>query len=215
MVILSLSTSVEFYFQQGLAPTSHQIYNAAHKQFYRFCIQFNLSHPFPVTENILCSFASFLADKNLAPQTIKSYLSAIRSMQISLGLPDPRDNSSLPRLRRVLAGIQRVRSEKGVVSRTRLPITATVLQKIHDCLMPSQHPEKHVLWAVACTAFFGFFRLGELLPESANAYKQETHLSWGDVAVDSHDNPKMVQIHLKKVQMRPVWKGCGCRGWPY
>ena len=103
MVIPSLSTSVEFYFQQGLAPTTHRTYNAAHKQFYGFCIQFNLSHPFPVTENSLCSFASFLADKNLAPQTIKSYLSAIRSMQISLGLPDPRDNSSLPRLRRVLA----------------------------------------------------------------------------------------------------------------
>ena len=73
--------------------------------------------------------------------------------------------------------------------------------------MPSQHPEKHVLWAVACTAFFGFFRLGELLPESANAYKQETHLSWGDVAVDCHDHPKMVQIHLKKSKCDQFGKG--------
>ena len=47
-------------------------------------------------------------------------------------------------------------------------------------------------------AFFGFFRLGELLPECATSYSIATHLSWEDVAVDSHENPSMVQIHLKR-----------------
>jgi hypothetical protein len=61
------------------------------KRFYHFCTKYNIWHPFPLTEHLLCCFAAFLADENLAPQTGKSYLSAVRNMQISLGLPDPRD----------------------------------------------------------------------------------------------------------------------------
>ena len=51
--------------------------------------------------------------------------------------------------------------------------------------------------AVATTAFFGFFRLGELLPTSAVDFNATTDLAWGDVAVDSRRNPRMIQIHLK------------------
>ena len=68
--------------------------------------------PFPVTEYLLCGFSAYLADQGLTPQTGVSYLSAVRSMQISLGLPDPRDESSLPYLKRVHAGIRRAQLNK-------------------------------------------------------------------------------------------------------
>ena len=71
------------------------------KRFHGFCVKFNVVNPFPVTEQLLRSFVSFLADEGLAPQTGKSYLAAVRNMQISLGLPDPRESSSLPVLKRV------------------------------------------------------------------------------------------------------------------
>ena len=51
-----------------------------------------------------------------------------------------------------------------------------------------------MLWALA---FFGFFRLGELLPDSSR-FNAAIHLAWGDVAVDSNHLPRMVQIHLKR-----------------
>ena len=82
----------------------------------------------------------------------------------------------------------------------RLPITAPILEGLRSALDGSSHPQKIPLWAVACVAFFGFFRLGELLPESTTAYVPSTSLSWGDVAVDSQDNPTMVRIHLKRDQ---------------
>ena len=47
-------------------------------------------------------------------------------------------------------------------------------------------------------AFFGFFRLGELLPKSEVAYTPVTHLSWGDVAMDNLRQPTMLKIHLKQ-----------------
>ena len=54
-----------------------------------------------------------------------------------------------------------------------------------------------MLWAVAASAFFGFFRLGELLLESTASFNPARSLAWGDVAVDSHTAPSMVQFHLK------------------
>ena len=50
---------------------------------------------------------------------------------------------------------------------------------------------------MATMAFFGFFRLGELLPESAAAVNPRTSVMWGDVAVDSHTQPRMLRLHLK------------------
>ena len=158
-----------------------------------------MSSPFPVLEHLLCCFAAFLADQGLAPQTGHSYLSAVRSMQISLGLPDPRDKSSLPALKRVQAGIKRARLEKGTQSSIRLPITGTILNRIRLALDNSCHPHKVPLWAIAATAFFGFFRLGELLPESSRTFNPSTSLSWGDVAVDSQDNPTLNTDTSKEV----------------
>ena len=168
------------------------------KRFHQFCSKFNVTAPFPVTEHLLCCFAAYLADQGLAPQTCSSYLAAVRNMQISLGLPDPRDSSSLPILKRVQAGIKRARLGKATPSSVRLPITSTVLERIRTALDRSSHPHRTLLWAIACTAFFGFFRLGELLLDSPGSFNAATSLAWGDVAIDSQTEPTKVKIHLKK-----------------
>ena len=162
------------------------------KRFHDFCGRFDIGSPFPVTELVLCSFAAFLADQGLAPQTGKGYLAAVRNMQISLGLPDPRDQSSMPMLRRVQAGIQRMRAISGAPSRNRLHITATLLERIRVQLPTMSHPHKELLWAIACTAFFGFFRLGELLLASTNVGQGSAVVEWRDVAVDSRENPLLI-----------------------
>ena len=160
-----------------------------------------------MSEHLLCYFASYLANAGLAPQTIKSYLSAVRSMQIQLGLPDPRDHSSMPLLKRVQAGIARLRSLSGRQPRTRLPITAPILAQIRAVLDASSHPQKVIIWCVACTAFFGFFRLGELLPGTSSNLDLTTVLAWGDVALDNPVNPSMVRIHLKRSKCDQFGKG--------
>ena len=167
------------------------------KRFHSFCTQYNILQPFPLSKQLLCSFAAYLADQGLAPQTGKSYLSALHSMQISLGLPDPRDQSSLPILKRVQAGISRPRVMRGSPPRICLPITVWILEAIQQSLATSSNPDRVVLWAVSATAFFGFFRLGKLLLESPAHFMPTTKLAWGDVSVDSHTDPKMIQIHLK------------------
>ena len=104
----------------------------------------------------------------------------------------------MPVLKRVQMGIQRVRSGRGPPSRSRLPITATVLERIRRHLESPNKPHRELLWAICCTAFFGFFRLGELLPECQLRSTPSSSVMWGDVAVDDRELPSMVRIHLKR-----------------
>lgn len=116
---------------------------------------------------------------------------------MSLGLPPPEEQSSLVILRRVQAGIKRVHSFN-VTQKIRLPITPQVLYLIKHGLESTENPNSLAVWAICCVAFFGFFRMGELLPESERSFNQASHLSWGDVAVDDRLSPTMVRVHLKR-----------------
>ena len=208
MDLSPLAQSLHCYFQAGLAPATQKAYQAAMKRFATFCTTFSIHNPFPLTELLLSYYAAHLADQGLAPQTIKSYLAALRNAQIGMGLPDPRDHSSMPLLKRVQAGISRIRQQSGTHrQRIRLPITPAILRQIKRQLTSSMNPNRVIIWAIACSAFFGFFRLGELLPESAKAFSTTTGLTWGDVALDRHQAPSMVQFHLKKSKTDQLGKG--------
>ncbi len=123
----NLAPVVQEYFQRGLASSTQSTCKAALKKFYMFCTKYDISTPFPVTEQILCYFSAFLANQGLSPQTEKSYLAAVYSMQISLGLPDPQEQSLMLILKRVQAGIRRVRMERG---------------NVHHHLTSSHHPHQ-------------------------------------------------------------------------
>ena len=156
---------------------------------------------------MLCCYASHLADNNLAPQTIKLYFAAVWNVQIAMGLPDPREHSSLPLLKRIQTGISRLHAQKGLKQRIRLPITAPLLRQIKSALEHSESADRVTWWAICCTAFFGFFRLGELLVDKPTAFCQATDLAWGNVSLDNQANPRMICIHLKKSKTDQFGKG--------
>ena len=118
-----------------------------------------------------------------------------------------RDQSSLPILKRVLAGIARSRLTRRVPLRVRLPITAPILAQLHGNLTQSSRPDRVLIWAVAATAFFCFVRLGELLVDAPKNYSPATKLSWGDVSVDDQASPTMVKIHLRQSKCDQFGKG--------
>ena len=147
-----------------------------------------------MTESLLCYFSAFLAREGLAPASIKLYLAAVRHIQVIHGFPEPRAESSLPRLKLVMSGIARNRTSTGKPSRPRLPITIDILYKIFETL--STRPPSYndvLLWAACSMCFFGFFRAGEITIPS----KATLHLAWGDVSVDSIHQPRLLKTHLK------------------
>lgn len=145
MDLAHLDGAVQFFCSKRIAASSHRTYQSALRRFSHFC----------VSEAILCYFASYLASQNLAPQTIKTYLAGIRHMQITLGLPEPKEFSSLPRLQLVQAGIKRVHATKPAEgTRIRLPITPAILKSIHQHWNTrSSDPDIQMLWAAAVSVF--------------------------------------------------------------
>ena len=95
---------------------------------------------------------------------------------------------------------------KGARPKTRLPITAEVLRRMKQVwLSAPENADKVMLWAAACTGFFGFLRAGEFTVPSKQAYEPEVHLNLADLAIDSHDpNP----LNHKAEQDRPFSGGC-------
>lgn len=168
------------------------------RRFEQFCSQYNIPQPYPVTQPRLCYYISFLANQGLAASSIKVYLSALRHKQISLGLPET-GHSAMPKLKMISNGISRAKSKvPGPRELQRLPITPYILRQIRTLWAPrAADPDTILLWAACTTAFFGFFRLGEILVPSDSSFDPTVHLSLADIAIDRRENPSMVQIHLK------------------
>ena len=145
---------------------------------------------------------AFLAS-SLSPQTIHSYISAVRHLHISYGFSDP-SLSSFVHLSYVLKGIKRV--SQPLMRRHRLPITPTILRALHSVW--SRHPDrdKVMLWAACCLAFFGFLRAGEFTCPSLSAFSPGM-LSCEDVAVDSYANPSVMTVTLKHSKTDPFGAG--------
>ena len=67
-----------------------------------------------------------------------------------------------------------------------------------DCIM---------LWAACCTCFFGFLLSGEITVPSAKEYDAGSHLSEGDVRLESVTSPTTVQVRIKDSKTDPFRKG--------
>ena len=116
-----------------------------------------------------------------------------------MGLPDPCDISSLPRLRLVLTRIKRTQAEaRGSCNKLRVPITPPILQRIRSLWNGRPMQMDYVIpRAVVTLCFFGFFCSGEITVLLQEAFEARVHLGWGDVAIDDRTNPQAIKGHLR------------------
>lgn len=70
-----LAPSVQFYFKQGLAPSTLKTYQAATKRFYSFCTSHNVLNPFLLTEQLLCCYSSLATQGLDLPDTRLNWVS--------------------------------------------------------------------------------------------------------------------------------------------
>lgn len=89
----------------------------------------------------------------------------------------------MPRLEYALTGIKCVEAHSGRQPHPRLPITMVIMQKLRQAWVPSPHQPDHImLWAAACTGFFGFLR-------------------------HSHTESSVVRLHIKQSKTDPFRQG--------
>ena len=178
-------------------------YKSGQRRYLTFCSTFSLS-PFPVSEYTLCRFVAFLARSSLSYASIRLYLSAVRHLQISIGLPDLSLQSN-PRLDYVMRGIRRQLPQ--YTRPRRMPITPSILLALYQSwsAQPVSYTDM-MLWAACCLAFFGFLRCGEFTCPSTSPITSAV-LSLGDIAVDSRVNPQLLRVHLRHRKTDPFGNG--------
>ena len=202
-----MDRSVEFYFHNGLAPSTQKAYASGKNRYKKFCMKLNLK-PLPATEHQLCQFVSMLADENICHSTIKCYLSAIRHLHVAEGVGDPHIHS-MARLEQVLKGVKSTQARGGKQERRRLPITPDILLKVKQVWERGViDKDKAMLWAAALTCFFGFLRAGEICVPSDKVFDKGAHLSPADVSVDDKHNPSVMCIRIKASKTDPFRQGC-------
>ena len=114
----------------------------------------------------------------------------------------------MPLLEYVLTGIKRRQAKVGTPPKPRLPITPDILQRLGSVwLRQSANPDHIMLWAAACTDFFGFLRAGEFTVPTAQGYDPDVHLNLQDLAVDDPSGPTLFCIRIKQSKTDPFRQG--------
>ena len=149
--------------------------------------------------NISCLFVAFLADEGLTPQSIKSYLAAVQNTQLSLGLPDPREHSSLPLLKRVQASISQVRLGWQQAAQVRLPIMSQVQRQVKVELERLSNYERVQFGPYPVWPFSVFSAWGNYFSHQGKL--STPNFTWhGEMSVDDPGHPQMIWVHLKQAK---------------
>ena len=125
--IYSLDSAVQHYYSAALAASTKKTCKAAEHGYLDFCSKFSIIS-LPTSEATLCYFAACLGQQGISHNTIRTYLSGIRQIQIAHGFKDPH-TEHMPRLRQVLKGVKVEAGKAGKPARSRLPITPSILRK--------------------------------------------------------------------------------------
>ena len=146
----------------------------------------SLGRPFslPPTDQELIFLVSFLINKDLEPNTIKNYLSGIRFYLFSMGLPNP---PPLPQLaNQLLAGYEKSKINPLLTAckKERRAITVEMLKLLEHsiaCHTSWSDFEKSLRWTVVLVAWWGSFRIGELLSQNSTSFHSSNTLLASDI----------------------------------
>ena len=143
-----------------------------------FCVYFGLSY-LPTTTEVLSLYSQFLSRSLKSVQSIKNYLSGVKTMNLILGYSIEHINSFIINLG--LKGIARLHP---YCIKQAEPITTNILLQIFDILDMTKS-ENIVYWCLFLFAFYLFARKSNLVPTSKQDLKEKNFLCHKDVQGDS------------------------------
>ena len=144
-----------------------------------FCLYFGLTY-LPAETEILSLYAQFLSRTFKSTQSIKNYISGIKTMHYMLGYSTEKINDFLLNLS--LKGIARLNP---YCIRQALPITPSMLIQMSS-FMDLTDPVDVVYWCLFLFAFFLFARKSNLVPTSKSDMKDKKFLLRKNVSIEAN-----------------------------
>ena len=142
-------------------------------------------------------------DRKVAASTIKSYLAGIGKFHILDGFDEPKLKSTL--VKQIIKG--KLNKEKMTASKTgtagRLAVTPDMLKLLKELIRRWDRPieEKLLVWAVATVAFFGGFRIHEILARNETFFDPDFTLMWDNIRMTTcrgnGKNIKVLELTIK------------------
>ena len=148
----------------------------------------------PLSQSHLNSFITWCTFKrNLMASSVDSYVNSLASIQQLMGYDSAIFASLVSKA--ILRGTENYETSKDFSKHTRKVFTLPLLKLLGHEIARTNWTEnsKRIFWTCSCVAFFGSFRIGELLASNKNSFDPSTTLLWGDVRLKED----CCMIHIK------------------
>lgn len=177
--MIASDISVRRILQAGLDPRTRTNYDRRQLEYTQFMRSIG-AQPWPATDLSLQRWAASLTQRALKPQTISTYITAVRSHNVDAneGVQDGQSAN----MKRFMAGLKRMDRRKTSVSAShdvlsrvaakpeRLPVDASVLTRWAPLLVATpSHPDRAVVRAALFAIVGGMLRTGEVVPDEWTA----------------------------------------------
>ena len=157
------------FFNASIADSSAKSYNTACNHVHKLEDEIGRKFSWPLSEKDSNLIMMYLLEKGIQQKTVKTYLSGIRRMAFAKGVSNPDQTSSLGKV--ILQGYQNLNRNPivAVKKNTHRPITIPFLRLLGHVIATrwkGAPDDKQTFWTICLIAFWGSFRIGELLSET-------------------------------------------------
>ena len=196
-----LKTLAGALFNASVASSTAGLYNSAAKHIKNLEAELGRSFSWPLSPADSNLVIIYLADRGLKGSTINSYLSGIRRLAMSKGVASPPAQSKIAKS--ILKGYQNLKRnpKKAAAEVNHRPLTIPFLRLLGHAInkyFKGVTFDKLCFWTVCVIAFWGAFRLGELLCEDTSSFSPHSDLLGSD-ALHMSDSSFALWIRDPKV----------------
>jgi hypothetical protein len=177
------------------AESSWKKFSSALNLFEKFCIVKKVEPILPISENVLSMFINWaIMEYKMKPSTLTAYLSHLKLVHKLRKISDKSFDSFLCKTQ--MKGAENLNFYSDNKPAIKKVMTLPLLRIMgHEISNSSWNvTSKAAIWATYTVAFFGSFRLGELLSKNENKFNMYETLLWKDVKFIHGDS---ILIHNK------------------
>ena len=163
--------------------SSWKRHHAAVNNFRKFCIEKNCNLSFPVTVTTLRSYTNWaLSEKKLTANSVKVYLSDLKLAHLNQGWDVSVFSDHF--VKAMINGSANMAIYTSISKKNNLAFSFPLLKILgHEIAISNWSiANKRVFWTASCVAFFGSFRMGEILTEKEGVFTIE-NLTWNKITL--------------------------------